>query len=73
MLAHGILGYLEQLNREGITVVCSLHIPSWARRYGTRILALKDGQLVFEGPAEQLDRQRFREIYGEEAQDVEVF
>lgn len=73
VLSHGILGYLERLNKEeGITVICSLHIPSWARRYGSRILALKDSELVFDGPAAELDRQRFREIYGEEAQDVEV-
>ncbi|MCC7353065.1 MAG: phosphonate ABC transporter ATP-binding protein [Anaerolineae bacterium] len=73
VLAHSILGYLETLNKEDkITVICSLHIPSWARRYASRILALKGGRLVFDGPSAQLDRQRFREIYGEEAQDVEV-
>ncbi|NOZ28842.1 MAG: phosphonate ABC transporter ATP-binding protein [Chloroflexi bacterium] len=73
VLAHSILRYLEQLNREdGLTVICSLHIPSWARRYGTRILALKEGRLVYDGPPEALDRQRFREIYGPEAEDVEI-
>ena len=73
VLAHSILGYLERLNREdGLSVICSLHIPSWARRYGTRILALKEGRLVYDGPATALDRERFREIYGPEAEDVEV-
>ncbi len=73
VLAHSILRYLEQLNREdGLTVICSLHIPSWARRYGTRILALKDGRLVYDGSPEALDRQRFREIYGPEAEEVEI-
>ena len=73
VLAHSILGYLETLNKEDkITVICSLHIPSWARRYASRILALKAGRLVFDGPSAQLDRQRFREIYGEEAEEVEI-
>ena len=73
VLAHSILGYLETLNKEDkITIICSLHIPSWARRYATRILALKGGYLVYDGPASQLDRQRFREIYGEEAAEVEI-
>jgi phosphonate transport system ATP-binding protein len=73
VLAHSILGYLERLNREdGLSVICSLHIPSWARRYGTRILALKEGRLVYDGPSAALDRERFREIYGPEAEDVEV-
>ncbi len=73
VLAHSILRYLEQLNREdGLSVICSLHIPSWARRYGTRIVALKEGHLVYDGSPEALDRQRFREIYGPEAEDVEI-
>lgn len=73
VLAHSILGYLETLNKEDkITIICSLHIPSWARRYATRILALKAGYLVYDGPASRLDRQRFREIYGEEAEEVEI-
>ncbi|GAB4557074.1 MAG: phosphonate ABC transporter ATP-binding protein [Anaerolineae bacterium] len=73
VLAHNILGYLQKLNQEdGVSVICSLHIPSWARRYGQRILALKDGRLVYDGPPEGLDRQRFREIYGPEAEDVDI-
>jgi phosphonate transport system ATP-binding protein len=49
-LSHSILGYLEELNRrDGITMICCLHFLSLARRYGTRILALKAGRMVFDG------------------------
>lgn len=68
-----ILQYLEQMNREdGVTVICSLHFLSLARRYGTRIIALKDGEIVFEGLPEEIDKARFKEIYGEEAEEVEI-
>ncbi len=71
--SHSVLQYVEELNRkEGITVLCSLHFLSLARRYGTRVLALKDGRLVFDGPPGEIDRRRFREIYGEDAVEVEV-
>ena len=71
--SHSVMQYLEQMNREdGVTVLASLHFLSLARRYGTRIIALKDGQLVFEGPPEAIDDTKFKEIYGEEAEQVEV-
>ena len=71
--AHSIMQHLEQMNREdGITVVTSLHFLSLARRYGTRILALKDGKIVFEGTPAEIDKVKFKEIYGEDAEEVEV-
>ena len=71
--SHSVLKYIEQLNRErGVTVLCSLHFLSLARRYGTRIIALKAGHLVFDGLPEEIDDRRFKEIYGEEAIQVEV-
>lgn len=70
VLSHSILQYLEQLNKEGITVICSLHFLDLVHRYATRVVALKDGLKVFEGSAEEIDRVKFKEIYGEEAQEV---
>lgn len=72
-LSHTILRYLEELNKkDGITIVCSLHFLSLARRYGTRILALKAGRIVFDGLPREIDEARFKEIYGAEAIEVEV-
>lgn len=71
VLAHSILHYLEQLNRdEKITVVCSLHFLDLVHRYATRVVALKDGKIVFTGLPQEIDRARFKEIYGEEAIEV---
>jgi phosphonate transport system ATP-binding protein len=70
VLSHSILQYLEQLNKEGITVICSLHFLDLVHRYATRVVALKDGLKVFEGSAQEIDRAKFKEIYGEEAQEV---
>lgn len=71
--SHSVLRYLEEINREdGITVLCNLHFLDLARRYGTRIVALKEGRLIFDGKPGDIDRERFREIYGEEAEEVSV-
>ena len=70
--SHSVLKYLQQINREGMTVICSLHFLSLARAYGTRVVALKGGRLVFDGRPAEIDERRFKEIYGEEAVEVEI-
>jgi phosphonate transport system ATP-binding protein len=71
--SHSIMRYLEELNKkEGVTIICSLHFLSLARAYADRIIALKDGMMVFDGLPEKIDDARFREIYGEEAEQVEI-
>jgi phosphonate transport system ATP-binding protein len=73
VLAHSILRYLEVLNQQdGITVLCSLHFLDLVHRYATRVIGLKDGELVFEGMPSELTAARFKEVYGEEAQMVTV-
>lgn len=71
VLAHSIMQYLEQINREdGVTVLCSLHFLDLVERYSQRVIALNEGRLVFEGTAAELDDERFRDIYGQEAERV---
>jgi phosphonate transport system ATP-binding protein len=70
--SHSVLKYLQQINREGMTVICSLHFLSLARTYGTRVIALKGGRLMFDGQPADIDERRFKEIYGDEAVEVEI-
>jgi phosphonate transport system ATP-binding protein len=71
--SHSVMKHLEVVNREdGIIVLCNLHFLSLARRYASRVIALKDGKLVFDGLPREIGPERFREIYGEEAMEVEV-
>jgi phosphonate transport system ATP-binding protein len=72
VLAHSILGNLERINQEdNMTVICSLHFLDLVQRYATRVIGLRDGEIVFEGDSQdirQLSDERFKEIYGEEAE-----
>jgi phosphonate transport system ATP-binding protein len=73
VLAHSILKYLEQMNKERkITVLCSLHFLDLVHRYATRAIALKDGQLVFQGLPKEIDDAQFKTIYGQEAERVTI-
>lgn len=74
VLAHTILGYLEKLNKEdGITVICSLHYLDLVQRYATRVVGLRDGEVVYRGTGEDIRKmtdEQFKEIYGEDAERV---
>ena len=71
VLAHSIMTHLEQINQQdGATVICSLHFLDLVQRYADRVIALNQGMLVFEGKAKDIDDQRFKEIYGQEAERV---
>jgi phosphonate transport system ATP-binding protein len=51
MLTESIMGILQRINRErGLTLVVSQHMLETARAYGTRIVGLRQGRVVFDGP-----------------------
>ena len=71
--SHTVMDYLKVLNEEdGITILCSLHFLSLARAYSHRVIALKDGIIEYDGPAKEINEARFKEIYGEDAMEVEI-
>jgi phosphonate transport system ATP-binding protein len=68
-----VMEYLRKVNRElGITVVCNLHFLSLVREYATRVIALRAGEIVFEGDPKNIDETWFKKIYGETAKDINV-
>jgi len=71
VLAHSILQHLEDLNKEDeLTVICSLHYLDLVQRYGTSVIGLREGKLVYQGSKEDIKNMtddEFKTIYGEEA------
>ena len=71
VLAHSIMRHLEQINKDdGVTVLCSLHFLDLVHAYADRVIALNEGKLMFDGPPEEIDDRKFKEIYGQEAERV---
>jgi phosphonate transport system ATP-binding protein len=71
VLAHSIMQHLEQINKEdGVTVLCSLHFLDLVHRYADRAIALNEGKLMFDGAPSAIDDEKFKEIYGKEAERV---
>ncbi len=71
VLAHSIMQYLEKINQEdGVMVLCSLHFLDLVHKYADRAIALNDGMLMFDGPPSAIDDEKFKEIYGKEAERI---
>ena len=71
VLAHSIMQYLEKINQEdGVTVLCSLHFLDLVHRYADRAIALNEGKMMFDGAPQAIDDEKFKEIYGKEAERV---
>ncbi|HEX7156638.1 MAG TPA: phosphonate ABC transporter ATP-binding protein, partial [Burkholderiaceae bacterium] len=54
-----------RINREQrVTVVVSLHQVEYALRYCARTVALRAGEVVYDGPSVSLTPERLRSLYG---------
>jgi len=69
--ARKVMEILRDLNKtDGLTVVVTLHQVDYALRYCDRVVALKAGKKVYDGPTSGLDRDKLIDIYGPEFEDV---
>lgn len=66
-----VMELLLALNREqGLTLIVSLHNVALARRYCERVIALREGSLVFDGPSTSMTPGFLRELYGAAADEL---
>lgn len=68
-----VMDDLKRINQElGITIIVNLHFVDLAREYATRIIGLRAGKVVFDGPVEQATDNAFSHIYGRDIKDEEL-
>jgi len=69
--ARKVMELLVKLNRErGITVVTSLHQIQIVRRYFHRVIALREGEVMFDGTTVELNDSKLDELYGTAAEEL---
>jgi phosphonate transport system ATP-binding protein len=67
-LTGSIMDLLQRINVEqGITLVVSQHQLETALAYASRIVGLRRGRMIFDGPPAAVTPEVVREIYGEDA------
>lgn len=63
--AEKVMEDLSAINKDmGKTIIVNIHSVSLAKRYAKRILALKQGEIVFDGAPTELSEERLEAIYG---------
>ncbi len=71
--AHVVMKYLKFVNEKfGVTVICNLHFLSLVREYATRVIALKDGRIVFIGRPNEIDDLIYQNVYGDGTKSVDL-
>jgi phosphonate transport system ATP-binding protein len=66
-----VMDHLAELNvQQGMTLLVSLHHVELARRYCDRVIALRDGSIIFDGPTAALDGDLLHRLYGAGAREL---
>jgi phosphonate transport system ATP-binding protein len=69
--ARRVMDILAELNRQDrITVLVSLHQVEYGIKYCPRTIALKSGEVVYDGPSSALTPAFLNSIYGAESSDL---
>src|SRR5699024_4876961 len=59
-----VMSYLRKINQEDkITTVVNLHFVDMAMEYADRIIGMRDGEIVFDGPVSEVNKKTFEYIY----------
>lgn len=63
--SHIVMKDLKRINREdNMTIIVNLHFIDMAMEYADRIIGMRAGEVVFDGPASEVSEKTFEEIYG---------
>ena len=59
-----IMDLLKEFNeKDGMAVICNLHLPSLAKAYGSRIIVLSKGRIVYDGSPTDLSEDKLNSFY----------
>ncbi|WP_421725583.1 phosphonate ABC transporter ATP-binding protein [Bauldia sp.] len=66
-----VMETLSEINHaDDITIVVSLHQVEYARRFCPRTVALRDGEIAYDGPSIDLTTDVLRDLYGEASEEL---
>ena len=59
-----IMDLLADFNKQdGVAVICNLNLPSLAKKYGSRIIVLNGGRIVYDCSANDLSENELNSFY----------
>lgn len=71
--AHQVMDDFKRINQElNIPVLANMHHVDLALEYATRVIGIKEGEIVYDGPANKVDDEKLKEIYGRSLKNDEI-
>lgn len=69
--AKQVMDYFKKINEEkDIAILINIHHVDLALAYATRVIGIKEGTVVYDGKAENVDEAVLKEIYGELDEEI---
>lgn len=73
IFANQVMADFEKINKEqNITILINIHHVELALKYTTRIIGIKEGKIVFDGPTNKVDKDVLIQIYGENYNEEDI-
>lgn len=71
--ANQVMSDFQKINQElNITVVANMHHVDMALRYARRVIGIRAGEVIFDGPSSEVTESILKEIYGREITDEDI-
>lgn len=68
-----VMDDFKKINKEmNISVLINIHHVDLALKYCDRVIGIRAGEIVYDGPSKDVDHEILKEIYGRELSDNEV-
>jgi len=71
--ANQVMSDFSKINKElNITVIANMHHVDMALKYADRVIGIKEGEVVFDGPSKQVTNDVLKMVYGRELSDQDI-
>ena len=68
-----VMDDFKKINKEmNISVLINIHHVDLALKYADRVIGIKAGEIVYDGPSNEVDNEILKQIYGRELSEDEV-
>ena len=67
------MDYFKKINENlGITILLNIHHVELALEYATTVLGVRDGEVIYYGPAKNVDDSVLKSIYGDSFEEIKL-
>lgn len=71
--AKQVMNYFQKINKKNnIAILLNIHHVDLALEYAKRVIGIKEGEIVFDGPVSEVNEKVLRDIYGQDLEEINL-